>query len=177
MQQEAKQFSTGLKWIYHQLKATGRGKHVGRFSYYHSTLVAQAPGVADRLAEVRQATHAKPFPCNALKLDANSRISFLRYESFDAPFPVLLACLSCDMEQRTARFIDYCFRRNPPILHRKELLLLASDPRVSAATRLTERLEREGAFRKPSSIGTRNGWRQCLSDLGIDIKATEQPFP
>lgn len=166
-----------LNWIYRQLKATGRGKHVGRFSYYHSALVAQVPDVADRLTEVRQGIHSEPFPCNVLKLDSHSRISFLRYESFDAAFPALLACLACDVEQRTARLINYCVRRNPPILHRKELLLPVSDPRVGAATRLTERLEREGAFRNPSSIGTQDGWRRRLSGLGIDIGVSEQPSP
>ncbi len=177
MWQEAAYQVNELNWIYRQLKATGRGKHVGRFSYYHFALVDQVPGVTNRLAEVQQAVRAAPFPCNVLKLDSHSRISFLSYESFDAAFPALLACLACDVEQRTARHINYCVRRNPPILHRKELLLPATDPRVGSATRLTERLERVGAFRNPSSIGTRDGWRRRLSGLGIDIGAIERPLP
>ena len=94
--------------------------------------------------------------------------SFLRYESFDTPFPALLTALSCDLERGSARHIDFTTRRNPPILHRKELLLPEDDPRVAEATRLTDRLERLGAFSNRATIGTRDGWRRQLLALGLE---------
>ena len=118
------------------------------------------PSVCDRLDSFRRDVYKHPFEFNVIKLDPRSRISFLRYESFYNPFPALLASLSCDLFQRSARHIDYTARRNPPILHRKELLLPEDDPRVAEAARLTNRLERYGAFHNPATIGTRDSWQR-----------------
>ena len=150
------------------MKSTGRGKHVGRFSYYHTTLLERLPGVRDGLDSLCRDVHEHSFEFNVIKLDQRNRISCLRYESFDNPFPVLLAALSCNLAQRCARYIDFTARRNPPILHRKELLLPDDDPRVAAATRLTDRLERLGAFNNPATIGTRDGWQRTLRALGLE---------
>ena len=165
-----------LQGAYQQLKkGTARGKHVGRFSYYHTTLLAQLPKVFGHLDSLRQECHAESFAFNVVKLDAGTGISFLRYESFDTPFPSLLAALTCNLDRRAARRTDYTTRRNPPILHRRELLLPEDDPRVAEATRLTERLERLGAFRNPATIGTRDGWQRRLLSLGLDPSGNLPP--
>ena len=166
---------SALLWADQLLKGTGRGKHVGRFSYYHTTLLAQLPEVFDHLDSLRQNCHAHTFAFNVVKLDAGTRISFLRYESFDTPFPKLLAALTCNLDRRAARHTDYTTRRNPPILHRKELLLPENDPRVAEATRLTKRLERLGAFRNSATIGTRDGWQRRLLSLGLDPSGSLPP--
>lgn len=165
-----------LQGAYQKLKkGTARGKHVGRFSYYHTTLLAQMPEVFDHLDSLRQDCHAESFAFNVVKLDAGTRISFLHYESFDTPFPSLLAALTCNLDRRDARLTNYTTRRNPPILHRKELLLPKNDPRVAEATRLTEHLERLGAFRNPATIGTRDGWQRRLLSLGLDPSGSPPP--
>ena len=158
---------SALLCAYQELKRTGRGKHVGRFSYYHAALLAQLPEVFEHLDSLRQDWHAKYFAFNVVKMEAGSRISFLRYESFDTRFPELLAALTCDLDRMEARRTDYTTRRNPPILHRKELLLPQDDARVAEAAHLTERLERLGAFRNPATIGTRDGWQRRLLSLGL----------
>ena len=168
MQNHASADDHSLLWAYQQMKATGRGKHVRHFSYYHAAVLTQLPEVRYRLDSLRQGVHEYPFEFNVIKLDPRSRISFLRYESFDKPFPALLAALSCDLAQRSARHVDFSARRNPPILHRKELLLPEDDPRVAEATCLTDRLERQGAFSKPATIGTRDGWQRQLRALGLE---------
>ena len=150
------------------LKATGRGKHVGPVSYYHLSLIERVPAVASELASVYSRLHASEFAFNVVKLDAGYRISLLRYESFTAAFPALRAALTCDLSRQTARHTDYAIRRNPPILHRKELLLPADHHLVPDAERLTRRLERLGAFDDTRRIGTRTGWQRRLVSLGID---------
>ncbi len=175
MQREPIENDCPLLWAYRQLKATGRGKHVRRFSYYHATVLARLPEVRYRLDSLGEGVYEHPFEFNVVKLDTRSRISFLRYESFDNPFPALLASLSCDLARRSARHIDFTARRNPPILHRKELLLPEDDPRVAEAIRLTDRLERQGAFSNPATIGTRDGWQRRLRELGIEV--SEDPPP
>lgn len=160
----------GLSWVYGEMRMTGRGKHVGRFSYYHRMLAEKRDGVLARLADVRRRLHGAPFEFNVIKLDAHSRVSFLRYEEFAIePFPALLAALSCDISRGTARKTLYSERCNPPILHRKELLLPTDSPLVPEAARLTKELERLGAFADVHRIGTRDGWTTRLASLGVSL--------
>lgn len=155
-----------LAWAYAELRASGRGKHVRSFSYYHASLVAERPPVVSFLAELCRGFGGS-FDFNVVKLDRRSRVSFLCYQTFDAPFPALRVALSCDIEGRTCRSTNYADRRNPPILHRKELLLPADDPRVPEAERLTRCLEARGAFADAQVIGTRAAWRRRLDEIGL----------
>ena len=133
-------------------------------------LAEKRDGVLACLEDVRRCLHGAPFEFNVIKLDARSCVSFLRYQEFaTASFPALLAALSCDISQGTARKTLYSGRRNPPILHRKELLLPADSPLVPEATRLTKELEQLGAFGDPHRIGTRDGWTTRLASLGISL--------
>ena len=161
---------TTVRCAYAQLRTTGRGKHVGRFSYYHIRLIAHRPGVASYLETLCQGFCAS-FRFNVVKLGHKSRVSFLHYEDFSVPFPALLRSLSCDAERGTCRRTSYAERSNPPILHRKELLLHEDDPLVPDAERLTRWLELHGAFRDARAIGTREVWRGRLAALGLTEQA------
>ena len=163
--------NTLLASVYHSLKATGRGKHVGPFSYYHLSLVRSVPTVEERLDAIHPSIPDDRPSFNVVKLNDRNRVSFLLYEDFATPFPALLAALSCDLSSDTVRHTDYSSRRNPPILHRRELLLRYDDPIVSAAVALTSRLEELGAFTEPNRIGTRDGWHRHLAALGLDPTA------
>ena len=158
-----------LTWASRHLRSTGRGKHMVQFSYYHVDLIAELPDVAAMLEVTRKRFGDQQSEFNVVKL-AQSRLSFLLYEHFSQPFPALLTALSCDIAQATSRFTDYSRRRNPPILHRKELLLPADHPLVPPAVELTEELDRLGAFNRPTGIGTRDGWLARLSSLGLAIE-------
>ena len=154
-----------------QLRTSGRGKHVGGLSYYHVDVVARMPEAWEFLQKTRERFE----PCgsfNVVRL-SHSRLSFLLYECFSAPFPALRTSLFCDLASEASRFTDYSRRRNPPILHRKELLLPADDPLVPEAVRLTRRLERLGAFAGVRTIGTRDGWRSRLEGLGLTLEEVE----
>lgn len=158
-----------LRQAFDTLRATGRGKHVGPFSYYHIEIAQPLETVRLFLARVHDHFAGGPFDYNVIKLNPQSRVSFLRYEAFTTAFPALLASLSCDLVAQTARATDYTQRRNPPILHRKELLLPADNPLARAGVRLTARLEAAGAFANPLGIGTRDGWSRTLAELGLTI--------
>ena len=165
--------SVGLGSAYDALRKTGRGKHVGAFSYYHVSLVREVPAAESLFGNIWQDLIGNPLDYNVLKLDRRSRISFLMYQDFSAPFPLLDFAFSCNVHERTVRKTNYRHRSNPPILHRKELLLRADDPRVPAAVRLTEQLEAHGAFANASSIGTQNGWMARLESIGLSIAGGE----
>ena len=151
---------------------------MGPFSYFHVALVAQVPTAELFLTEVRRHLIGDPLDYNVLKLDRSSRISFLMYQDFSEPFPALDIAYSCNIREGRARKADYRRGSNPPILHRKELLLPEEHPLVPAAVRLTEQLEAHGAFADASSIGTRNGWTARLESIGLSIvDGVLQPAP
>ena len=150
------------------LKSTRRGKHIYPFSYYHVALIDNFPQLSTELANIRRGLNLDFRPFNVVKLDAGHRIRFLLYEDFEVPFPTLLAANSCDLHRRTVRRTDYSQRLNPPILHRKELLLPEDHPLVPEAAAITERLEPQGAFRFTAMIGTRLGWQKRLAELRLD---------
>ena len=169
---------TGLAEALDALQESNRGKHVGPFSYFHVTLVSQVPTADLFLTEVRQHLIGDPLDYNVLKLDRRSRISFLMYQDFSAPFPALDIAYSCNIREGTVRKADYRRGSNPPILHRKELLLPQDHPLVPAAVRLTKQLEAHGAFADARSIGTRNGWIARLESIGLSIvDGVLQPAP
>ncbi|TVQ96446.1 MAG: hypothetical protein EA399_15865, partial [Desulfovibrionales bacterium] len=58
---------------------------------------------------------------------------------------------------------------NPPILHRKELLLPLDDPRREEFARLTEALEADGLFKNTKRIGYRRQWEVLLAEKGWSI--------
>ena len=147
-----------MEWAYGELRTTGRGKHIGRFSYYHRILVERRNGVLAHLETIVRRVHYAPVEFNVDKLDARSCVSFLHYGEFAvARFPALMAALSCDISRGTAQKTHYSARRNPPNLHRKELLLPADHPLVPEATRLTEELERLRSIRG-SAPDRDEGW-------------------
>ena len=158
-----------LAVLHRDLAKTGRGKHIPPFSYYHVALVATVPRALERLVAIPRRLAGAPAPrFNVAKLDGASRVSYLQYQDFRLPFPALTETLACDLRTGTARHIDYSARENPPILHRKELLLPADHPLVPVAERLTRRLEALGAFENARHIGTLLGWRRRLASLGLD---------
>lgn len=161
--------SVELGWAYDILRTTGRGKHIGAFSYYHVSLAEKTPDVDSLFSRIWQHLIGEPLDYNVLKLNRRSRISFLKYQDFSAPFPLLDFAFSCNILEGTVRKTNYCQRSNPPILHRKELLLEADNPLIPAAVRLTAQLEAYGAFGNASTIGTRNGWMARLESIGLRI--------
>lgn len=156
-----------LSWVYTRLRSTGRGKHIGTYSYYHTSLTDRCPGVTTSLLAICDRLNTRPVRYNVVKLNNQSRVSFLDYEDFSTPFPALLSALTCDLEGMTARRTIYGSSGNPPVLHRKELLLPSDDPIVPGAVRLTAFLESRGAFTDARRIGTRLFWENRLAALGL----------
>ena len=110
----------------------------------------------------------KDFNWNVLRI-AKGSVTFLQYGSFEqAAFPALLKSLKVS-EDCNPRRIDYRKRSNPPILHRKELLLLPDDVRLPQFRALTRAAEERGLFEEPHKIGTRLAWERRVAEAGLCI--------
>jgi DNA phosphorothioation-associated putative methyltransferase len=119
-------------------------------------------GVARRLiGEVAASTVAK------LHLDRPA-VSYLEYPDFDtAPHPALRSGYLVKLDRLRCDFRDYTKHSNPPILHRKELLLAADDPRQKRFAALTRQEERAGLYEQPEKIGTQRAWQQLLATRNL----------
>jgi DNA phosphorothioation-associated putative methyltransferase len=109
---------------------------------------------------------------NIIKIHRRSgKISYLVYPDFEIdPHPALSRCIRVSLRTRELNCYDYADSANPPVLHRKESFLLASDPLHAKFGRLTVQEEKHGLLDEPSGIGTRDGWARRLIDRGFSLK-------
>jgi len=100
----------------------------------------------------------------------SSHLSLLLYEDlFSVPFPALLRSWTIHLDRGEFTLRDYTRQSNPPILHRKELLLPLADPRREEFLRLTDALEADGLFQDTKRIGYRRQWKVLLAEKGWSI--------
>jgi DNA phosphorothioation-associated putative methyltransferase len=146
----------------------GVGKRVGGYLYVHRTALACIdPAAADKARRAEQALSQTDW--NVAKI-GRSDVSLLLYQEFDThAFPALMRSAKLDLDSGRISEIDYSDRTNPPILHRKELLIDGDDPRLPAFRAVTAMAEERGLFAKSNSIGTKEAWSKLLEGVGLRI--------
>ena len=149
------------------------GKRVGNAVYLHTSMLnEQAAAVLEIAVEV-QSLAGRSEAFDVIRFSTSRpKVALLRYPGFFAdPFPALQGSWLVDLEARSLTVSDFSSRANPPILHRKELLLAQGHPDRSRFECLTASLEDCGAYEHPSHlIGKRIYWATALAALGIDIQ-------
>lgn len=154
-------------------RALRPGKRVRQALYVHFSALhllspkerAKIEGALTAVGVVDASGHS----WNVVKLDPGS-VSLLHYEDFGSvAFPRLLASARIDTSGRIQR-TDYSARANPPILHRKELLLAPDDPRRASFAALTRSIEERGLFVDVHRIGTARAWAERLGQAGLTIE-------
>lgn len=114
-------------------------------------------------------------PWNLLRIDhIGKKAGLLYYPRFDhRPFPRLQISyrLAGDGTLQIRRYRD----ATAPILHRKELLLPATDPRRTAWEALTRQAEALGLFDEPNRIGNARTWLKKLEEAGAPIAWRKNP--
>jgi DNA phosphorothioation-associated putative methyltransferase len=149
---------------------TATGKIVGQHRYFHTQLLPHLSNddrdrveSAIRIAQVSPNEHF-----NVVKLVTDkAQVSLLDYtDFFEEAFPVLRRFWTVDLDQSTCRHRNYEESTNPPILHRKELLLPLDHPNQGAYKELTLAAEQIGLFDDPIRIGFRRPWEALLAQKG-----------
>lgn len=146
------------------------GKSIAAALYVHkSALCLLAP---EHLEIVRMALSLCPDAAdaaNVYKIDINNRfVSLLNYPHFfDDPFPELLSSWRVFLEDRKTSYRTYKDSLNPPILHRKELLIAPDHFRRNEYVELTTQAEQIGLFKDTSSIGFKNQWEEKIRRAGF----------
>jgi DNA phosphorothioation-associated putative methyltransferase len=138
------------------------GKRIGGGIYVHRSTAPLLPASA--------AAAAEGFHWNVVRI-AKDSVTFLVYEPFDeSAFPALLESLKVPTGGGVATRTDYRKRANPPILHRKELLLSPDDPKQPKFRALTAVAEEHGLFTESHDIGTRSAWMKRIREAGLELR-------
>lgn len=154
-----------------------QGKHVADHFYLHisflyslDALWGEQVDTAEILAGVRREQHF-----NVVKFSKSStRLTLLDYPGFfEQGFPVLRRYWSVDIATHTVKFRTYDSSLNPPILHRKELLLPPDNLHQSTFAALTAIAEQLGLFADTTRIGFRQAWEKRVADRGYQVHGNE----
>jgi len=109
---------------------------------------------------------------NVIKIsEEGNRISLLYYEHFfDNSFPALKRSCVVDLASGQTKQFRYDLSGNPPILHRKELLLPPAHPQAPLFAALTRQLEAAGLFQASRRIGFARQWQERLQSAGYEVR-------
>ena len=150
------------------------GKRVGGARYYHKSAIRWSDPKSQKAIEAAtRIARLRPDAFNVVKIEGEppKRVSLLAYEGFDAnAFPALLDSWTIDLNEPRCAHRTYRASANPPILHRKELLLTPDDPRRQSFAELTRELERRNLFEKANLIGFRRQWEKRLAGASIVVE-------
>ena len=156
---------------------SNQGKQIAGYTYLHVSALNKAEAQwqqalvqAEALADLQQGTDY-----NVVKFSLNaSRLTLLDYiDFFEQAFPLLRRYWTIDLDTGNVRFRTYENSLNPPILHRKELLLTADDERRTPFAALTAQAEEAGLFLETTRIGFRQAWEDLLRQKGYRVAGHE----
>lgn len=149
------------------------GKLVAGRVYFHTSaarsLEASAFALLSSASAIANIEPDRDF--NVVRIDPSKEtVALLSYPGFfDEAFPRLARSWKVNLVERQVTLRDYEDSFNPPILHRKELLLIPDDPRREIYEHLTSQLESLGLFDDPVHIGFCLQWSKLLAERGFRI--------
>lgn len=144
------------------------GKRVSGRLYVHRLAVPCLDAPLVEMVSAAMAACPAAVGANVLKIDeAAQLVSALEYpDFFEAPFPALLQAWHIRLCDRQVSYRSYAESGNPPILHRKELLLPPDHPGRQEFTALTAQAEALGLFEDSHLIGFARAWESRIARAG-----------
>jgi DNA phosphorothioation-associated putative methyltransferase len=146
------------------------GKRVGGALYVHVSALNHLPDEEQTLLSQAIDIAGGKVSWNVARFEEDI-VALLRYEDFEeSVFPALLESCRVDLLEKRATFRSYLAQANPPILHRKELLLTPEHSSRPVFEALTRDLENLGVFHNSHQIGSKSQWYERLAARGVTIE-------
>jgi DNA phosphorothioation-associated putative methyltransferase len=156
------------------------GKVIANTVYVHALALDYLDAsLADLVREALDICAESVASTNVFKVDSKNRVvSCLNYPGFfEQPFPELSESWRIHLEHKRVSYRTYHESLNPPILHRKELLLPPDHPRRCEYEHLTAQAEQIGLFSDTTTIGFRRTWEARIRQAGYSLIGHDfQPF-
>ena len=149
------------------------GKTVRGNLYFHISAIDEVnitdAALLTRAVEITEINPGHDF--NLVKISRERvRVSLLYYPRFfEDPFPSLNQSFTVDVTSQTFRRRSYDSHTNPPILHRKELVLPFWHPSRPLFASLTKALDARGIVPVGPGLGFKTQWNSHLENSGVLI--------
>lgn len=154
-----------------QIAAVGVGKRLPGALYIHCSAIDQLGDQLSRfLCNISSALELDNL-WNVLKLDQSGfKVSFLHYPNFeDDAYPSLKTSNAVDLKLKKLETRDYTNNSNPPILHRKELLVGVDHPLYEDFCLITKEGEEAGLYDDTTRIGNKRSWEALIARKGYAL--------
>jgi DNA phosphorothioation-associated putative methyltransferase len=148
------------------------GKRIGGYMYAHINALSVLPYKYRSITEAAIKLNNEFYAWNVVKISLKDgeKLSLLEYDNFDmTEFPCLHHSCQIDLKMGSLKIRKHS-SKNPPVLHRKELLVHPEYPELAKFKNLTLQLEKLGAFANIVKLGTKLRWQDELNRLKIDVK-------
>jgi DNA phosphorothioation-associated putative methyltransferase len=148
------------------------GKILPDAVYLHkSALQHTAPKLHAFCTTVAKALKIDDADWDLIKLHRqNFKVAFLSYPGFFTDsYPALKKSTLVDLSKLSTKETNYEGSDNPPILHRKELMILEGDPHYALFKEITEEGENAGLYENPFKIGFQQTWLRLIHQKGYNL--------
>jgi DNA phosphorothioation-associated putative methyltransferase len=156
----------------HLVKEIKVGKQLPDALYLHKDAFSAIPDTLKGfILAVAKALSIDDKDWNLVKLfKKDFRLSLLYYpEFYTDSYPALHKSINIDLSKLSHRVTQYSKSENPPILHRKETMILTDNPHYELFTQLTVEGENAGLYENTRIIGFKQSWLNLINRSGYEL--------
>ncbi|MCL6272213.1 DNA phosphorothioation-associated putative methyltransferase [Sansalvadorimonas sp. 2012CJ34-2] len=154
------------------VKQLSVGKILPKAVYVHrNALEQESPTLANFINDQASSAGLEDEDWNIARLHKDVfKVTLLNYPTFyDEAYPALHGSTGIDLRNNKAKTTDFSCSANPPILHRKENMILASDPAYEDFCEITREGEQAGLYDNTRIIGFKQSWEILIQDKGYEL--------
>jgi DNA phosphorothioation-associated putative methyltransferase len=148
------------------------GKQLPTAVYLHRDALSTLPiDMQQFIPAVAKALSLPDDQWNLVKLFKNEfRLSLLNYPGFyTESYPSLKQSLNVDLAKLTHKITHYEDTENPPILHRKEAMILRASQYYDQFVSITQEGENAGLYENSRLIGFKRSWEKIIANQGYEL--------
>lgn len=148
------------------------GKKLPDANYLHKAGFCEiAPELALFIHAVANALKINENEWHIVKLNKNEfKLSLLCYPTFfDESYPALTQSVTVDLTKLSHRVTQYQASDNPPILHRKEMMIPSSHEAYEMFKAVTQEGENAGLYDNSRMIGFKQSWENIIATHGYEL--------
>ncbi|MEZ8881647.1 DNA phosphorothioation-associated putative methyltransferase [Vibrio lentus] len=148
------------------------GKQLPDAIYLHKDAFSALPKVLTQfIPAVAKAVNLDEEDWNLVKLFKKEfRLSLLHYPNFYTDsYPALEQSLNVDLSKLSHKIMNYEGSENPPILHRKETMVLPDSEYFEHFISLTHEGENAGLYENSRLIGFKRSWENLIARHGYEL--------
>ncbi|HHG3222950.1 TPA: DNA phosphorothioation-associated putative methyltransferase [Vibrio parahaemolyticus] len=148
------------------------GKQLPDAVYLHRDAMSEIPPELRKfIPAVAQAVNLPDNQWNLIKLFKKEfRLSLLNYPTFYTDsYPALEQSLNVNLSKLSHKVTCYRSSENPPILHRKETMILPSSDHYELFTALTKEGVEAGLYENTRTIGFKQSWLNLIQKKGYRL--------